>query len=145
MFRQTVTREDTERNASNIETARDFYDQFLVPQYFTVTINPGGAMQLTLVMDRRVHNWGFRLGYDFFVKQHEVFEKLHDSKVTADSLRIDNGLAVSFEQHKIMAEISYNHRRPSSPLQFAIGADCSIASKGIENDWTIYGRIGSTF
>jgi hypothetical protein len=145
MFKQTVTREDTERNASDLNIARDFYDQFLVPQFFNVTINPGGIMELTFVLDGRVGNWGFRGGYDFFIQQHEAFEKLHSSSVTADSLRINDGLSISFEQHKLMAEISYDYRGLETPVQFALGGDYSIASQGVEDDWTIYGRVGATF
>lgn len=144
MQRQTVTREDVERDASSNLIAQAFYDQYLIPSPYQVTLNPGGVLELTLVLDGRVGNFGFRGGYDLFIKQHEVLEKLHSS-TNIGALRINDGLSISFEQHKLMAEFSYDYRGAEVPLQFALGADCSIASKGIENDWTIYGRIGSTF
>ena len=123
-----------------------FAKQYLIPQPYRVSIEPGGIFNGIMILHIPYKKWDIRYGYDFYFQQAERFKQVHAPSGTVQLLDSNKARVGSVIQHKISSETTYRIKNFNNiNLDVGFGGDTTISAYNIGKDWTFYLKLASAF
>lgn len=123
-----------------------FAKQYLIPQPYRVSIEPGGIFNGIMILHIPYKKWDFRYGYDFYFQQAERFKQIHAPSGVVQLLNSEKARVGSVIQHKISSETTYRIKNFNNiNLDVGFGGDTTISAHNIGKDWTFYLKLASAF
>ncbi len=143
MAKQEITPEQVQREDTNPEAniVQRFREQFLIPTKVIATISPGDIFFWTVMLDYISGDFRWGIGYDYFLQQREIFQKLPKTTLPVATTRITDATAPTISSHKVGTQFSYN----TGDIDLTIGGDLTIVSNNLSDDWSVYGGVGVRF
>lgn len=147
--KKTLTADDLVAAPNNPEAKRRviaFAKEYLIPQPYRVSIEPGGIFNGIMILHIPYKKWDFRYGYDFYFQQAERFKQIHAPSSTVLLLSSEKARVGTVIQHKISSETTYRIKNFNNiNLDVGFGGDTTISAHNIGKDWTFYLKLASAF
>lgn len=123
-----------------------FAKEYLIPQPYRVSIEPGGIFNGIMILHIPYKKWDFRYGYDFYFQQAERFKQIHAPSNMIQLLDSSKARVGTVIQHKISSETTYRIKNFNNiNLDIGFGGDTTISAHNIGKDWTFYLKLASAF
>ncbi len=148
MAKLEITPEQVQRDEGDPESniIERFKQQYLIPNKIIATISPGDIFYWTVMLDYIYGHWRGAIGYDYFLQQREIFEKIPSTPLPVSQLRITDATAPRISSHKVMGELQYRFRSGRrDELIISAGGDITVASTNLSDDWSLYLGAGLRF
>ena len=133
-----VQREDTDPEANIVNR---FREQFLIPTEVIATISPGDIFFWTVMLDYIFGDFRWGIGYDYFLQQREIFQKLPKTPLPISSVRVTDATAATISSHKVGTEFGYK----TGDVDLTLGGDLTLVNNNLSDDWSLYGAVGVRF
>jgi len=147
LFKKTLVPDDLKTSDTDLLRIRvnEYIKEYLFPTSFKSKVYPGGVFNAVVSLSTKVKKIGLALGYDFFTQQPEKIKKIYNTSVTLQDLRVEDTQIPRIIQNKIFAEAMYMKKIRKTDFGFGLGGDTTVHSTGMGYDWTLYGKITSSF
>lgn len=148
LFQKTIDNENLhdDDNQKFTENLAKFIRENIFPYPFKVRIKPGNIINFVSAINFNINKrWQCGLGYDLYLQNEEIIEKIFDKYISFHALRVEEARSKKVIQHKVFTDTTYRIKHPTWDMLLGIGGDLTFDSRNIGKDWTLYFKIGASF